>query len=136
MVIHVGEEAADQHTMSRLKKAETTWRVNPDGEIRDTFKNLSKVFEMSEKEFFRCYVTGKKDKKDSFFKECLKCKHVVRANLPELPFSNFYVASKIAKHLPEKSTVHIGASNSIRVWSMFDFPEGTFVDSNMGCRSC
>ena len=134
LVIHVGEEAADQHTMSRLKKAETTWRVNPDGEIRDAFRNLSKVFEMSEKEFFRHYITGKNEKKDSFFKECLKCKHAVRASLPELPFSNFYVASKIAEHLPDKSTVHIGASNSIRVWSMFDFPEGTFADSNMGCR--
>lgn len=35
--------------------AEEIWRVNPDGEIRDTYQHLTKVFEMQEEDFFKAY---------------------------------------------------------------------------------
>ena len=136
LVIHLGEEAADLHTMKLLKSATQTWRVSLDGELRDSFRNLSNVFEMSEKFFFDHYNFLVEDKQtdNSFFLKCIKCCKDVEQQIPDLPFSNFYAASKLAPHLPNNAVVHFGASNTIRVWSMFDLPEGVLTDSNMGCR--
>src|SRR5699024_12463592 len=38
------------------------WRVNADGELRDPFKKLTCVFQMSEEAFFRHYGKDKSDK--------------------------------------------------------------------------
>lgn len=136
LVIHLGEEAADLHTMKLLKSAKQTWRVSRDGELRDTFRNLSNVFELSEKFFFEHYnsLVESNQTNSSFYLECVNCYKEVDRQIPELPFSNFYVASKLALQLPNNAVVHFGASNTIRVWSMFDLPEGVLTDSNMGCR--
>lgn len=135
LVIHLGEEAADQHTMSRMKKAEETWRVSEDGELRDTFRNLTNVFEMKESHFFQRYTDSTSAvTSNTYLMECIKCHDMVAGQIPELPFSNFYIASKMAAEFPDNSFIHFGASNTIRVWSAFDFPETVRTDSNMGCR--
>lgn len=136
LVIHLGEEAADLQTMERMKKAVETWRVSEDGELRDTFRNLSAVFEMTEEAFFENYINDclQTSEKSAYLQKCMDCSKMVAGQIPELPFSNFYAASKIAPQFPENSIVHLGVSNTIRVWSMFDFPNSVQADSNMGCR--
>ena len=42
-------------------KMKEVWRVHPDGEVRDTFKKLTNVFEMQEAEFFEHYCAVKAD---------------------------------------------------------------------------
>ena len=68
VLVHIGEVSAEEGAM-RMIRSKETWRVSPDGEIRDTFRNMSYVFEMSEKEFFEAY--GNENSVDiSYYEEC------------------------------------------------------------------
>lgn len=134
LLIHVGGPAADEATMAKLKSVNEVWRVNPDGEVRDTFRKLSNIFKMNEKEFFEYYNNQNCQPQDSFLKECYSLTAAIEVSTPKLPFSNVYVASVLSKKLPSNSLIHIGLSNSIRAWSMFDFPETVSSDSNTGVR--
>lgn len=132
-LIHIGEQMADWPTMNKLKSAKTTWRVSPDGELRDTFGNLSKVFKMTFVNFFKSYINDK-FKNDSYLKECLSAKASLSIPIDRLPLSNVYVAVKISKELPLDSVLHIGASNTVRAWSMVDIPDRVRSYGNVGCR--
>ena len=47
VLIHIGEVSGEEGAM-RMVRGKETWRVSEDGEIRDTFRNMSHVFEMPE----------------------------------------------------------------------------------------
>lgn len=132
-LIHLGEQMADWPTMTKLKSAKTTWRVSPDGELRDTFGNLSKVFKMTLTDFLKQY-TFDNESKDSYLKECKAVKKSLRIPIETLPLSNVYTAAKMSAALPSDSILHMGASNTVRAWSMFDLPEGVKSYGNVGCR--
>ena len=129
LMIHVGEVSGDYYTM-RMRPAEV-WRVSPDGEIRDTFRKMTKVFEMDEETFFRKYSEGKASD-DSLLKiyqdECSK----VASALPELPFSNIWAASQAAPLLPEGCVLHLGILNTLRAWNFFELPASVQTASNVG----
>ena len=48
ILIHIGEISAD---LARLSIG-GVWRVNEDGEVRNTFGSLTRIFEMPEEYFF------------------------------------------------------------------------------------
>lgn len=50
LLIHIGEVSGDTYTQGKLKP-KNVWRVSEDGEIRDTFRVLSSVFQMREIDF-------------------------------------------------------------------------------------
>ena len=50
-MVHIGDISSSDYKI----QAKEVWRVNPDGEIRDTFQKLYNVFEMKEVEFFEYY---------------------------------------------------------------------------------
>lgn len=142
LLIHLGGSAADEPTVGRLKKGiHCVWRVSPDGELRDTFGKLSAVFEMREGAFFKQFSAGRKstDKKngtdsDSYLKTCMRLKDSLQIPYDNLPLSNVYAASRIAPALPKGSLIHLGVSNTIRAWTLFDFPVSISSVSNIGCR--
>lgn len=121
LIIHIGYISNQQCKFSKV------WRINPDGEPVNTFGKLQAVFQMTELEFFRHYTKNKKGINRVFldcWKERLENAQFV---IPELPFSNIFVAQKIAPRLPKDSVVHLGIRNSIRAWNYFD------VDSSILC---
>lgn len=134
LLIHLGEPTGDGSTMERFKNVERVWRVSPDGELRDTFKKLEKVFEMTEKSFFAQIVHHKQGNKKTYYYACKELADTISLPLDELPFSNIYIAAKIAPKIPENSFVQIGVSNTIRAWTFVDFPDSVETGSNVGCR--
>lgn len=126
LVIHIGY--VDGYLPFTAKEI---WRVNPDGIIRDTFKKLTYVFEMSEKEFFSHYSDGV-DGDDSLIAQCLKERAALAATIPELPYSNAWIASQTVGKLPENSVLHLGILNTLRHWNYFETPETVSVFSNTG----
>jgi len=48
LLIHIGEVSGTAHVNGRI-----VWRVSPDGEVRDTFKNVSDIFMMNEIDVFQ-----------------------------------------------------------------------------------
>lgn len=109
------------------------WRVNPDGEIRDTFNHLTNVYEMTEEYFFTSYnkmINTKSN--DSYIKEWKDENNKLLDKLGELPFSNIWIAKKTTKLLPKNSILHLGILNSLRSWNFFDTDDTILGYSNTG----
>lgn len=103
-------------------QAKELWRVNPDGELRDYRMCLTKVFEMEESEFFSRYaqITPQKNESNSFLAAWQTENEKFLKKLPELPFSNIWVAQHTASKLPENCRLHLGILNSLRSWNFFE----------------
>ena len=135
VLIHIGEESGDNVVQSALKSVKEVWRVSPDGEIRDTFKKLKYVFEMPEMTFFDAYKASESiPSLNSYYKIFREKYDNISRKIPELEFSSIYVASQISSKLPPESVIHLGVSDTIRAWSMFELPEGVRTRCNSGCR--
>jgi 2-succinyl-5-enolpyruvyl-6-hydroxy-3-cyclohexene-1-carboxylate synthase len=129
LLITIGEITGDYYTLNL--GANHVWRVNPDGEIRDTIKKLKTVFEMPEICFFNHYISNS-EVESNYYKECMRKLLEVRNKIPELPFSNVWIASQISSKLPENSVIHFGILNSLRCWNFFELPESIESSSNVG----
>ena len=129
LLIHIGEISGDNSLLGMGGKE--VWRVNEDGEIRDTFRKLSHVFEMPEEVFFEKY-THSESGDDSYIQFCNHQLNETRSKVPDLPFSNVWLASKIAHLIPDGSTIHFGILNSLRSWNFFELPNSVTSASNVG----
>ncbi len=130
LMVHIGEVSAAAFFGSVPTKE--VWRISEDGELRDPFKKLTTVFQMSEEKFFAHYGKDKTDCHKAFdhYEEVFE---KIYANIPELPFSNIWAASQLSKRLPQNSIFHLSASNTRRCWNMFHLPKGVQSQSNVGC---
>ncbi|PTP60930.1 2-succinyl-5-enolpyruvyl-6-hydroxy-3-cyclohexene-1-carboxylate synthase [Vibrio splendidus] len=130
VLIHIGEVTGDYYTTKNIGKE--VWRVSKDGEIRDTFRKLSYVFEMPEEYFFEHYSNNGITVSNSYYTHCKKQLEELYNKLPELPYSNIWVASKIAHKIPDNSTIHFGILNSLRSWNFFELPSSVLSTSTVG----
>ncbi|MBQ6976457.1 MAG: hypothetical protein IJQ16_07910, partial [Selenomonadaceae bacterium] len=135
LLIHLGEQAGDSYTYyMKLQNRMEVWRVSEDGELRDTFQRLTKVFEMPESEFFKHYAARRysfeprTSQLKTFQEEAAK----IYAKIPELPFSNVWLAHKTIKRLPEGSVLHLGIFNALRTWNFFECSKTIQIFSNIG----
>jgi 2-succinyl-5-enolpyruvyl-6-hydroxy-3-cyclohexene-1-carboxylate synthase len=132
LLIHIGEISGDYYTLALGKKAKEIWRVSEDGEIRDTFRKLRYIFEMPEQGFFEKYANEKIETPNHYYQICTERLGELRNKVPDLPFSNIWIASKMAHRIPEGSTIHFGILNSLRSWNFFELPGSVFSASNVG----
>lgn len=130
LMIHIGEVSAA--TFAGTIPVKEIWRVSEDGELRDPFKKLTTIFQMSELSFFKHYGKNNENKHANIDRYTELFAEIYN-NIPELPFSNIWTASQLSKRLPKGSLFHISASNSRRCWNMFHLPEGVQCTSNVGC---
>ncbi len=129
--IHIGYVSADYPGLSFSGKVPKEWRVNKDGEIRDAMGNSDSVFEMSEHFFFAHYAT-KEGKHTEFLDICNEGYNEVYDRIPELPFSNIWIAKQISSKIPKESFIHFGILNSIRSWNMFKMDDSVLGFCNSG----
>lgn len=128
-LIHIGGVSGDYYTLGI--SAKQVWRVSEDGELRDTFRKLRYVFEMPESAFFSHY-TDSEVGDDSYLALCKKAYEDVYSHIPELPFSNIWMAQQLAPSLPENSVLHLGILNTLRSWNFFEIPASVLSYSNVG----
>lgn len=136
LLIHLGEEHGDYYTDPAMRRAKEVWRVSEDGEIRDPFKKLTHVFEMREIDFFRHYAQDETvDHTQHSYLDALKKETAeLYSMIPELPFSNIWVAQKVIPQFPSDACLELGVSNTMRSWTFFDFKQETYTLANTGCR--
>ena len=127
LCIHIGEVSGSIVGFS----AAQTWRVSPDGKLRDTFGNLSRVFMMPEETFFEHYSNedgAHRELYDAMTDEV----EMLGRKLPELPFSNIWMAQHMVDKLPKGCELHLGIYHSLRSWNFFKLPEGIEAKCNVG----
>ena len=128
LLIHFGEVSGDyDHGIN----AKNVWRVNEDGEIRDSFRRLTCVFEMSERQFLKLY-TKEFMKDDSFLHKCKDEYRTCYDKIPKLPFSNVWIAKQMSSIVPENSVLHLGILNTLRSWNFFEINSNVKTYSNVG----
>ena len=130
LMVHIGEVSAA--TFAGSVPVKQIWRVSEDGELRDPFKKLTTVFQMSEEYFFKHYSSEDGCKHEAIDRYRAAFGEIYN-HIPELPFSNIWTASQLSARLPKGSLFHISASNSRRCWNMFHLPEDVQCTSNVGC---
>lgn len=129
LLIHIGDVSGSQFMIGRLNPKEV-WRVNVDGELHDTFKKLSNVFKMREEDFFSYYI--REDVTVSYFEQCKEEVCRLFQELPDVPFSNFWIAQFLSNKMPEPCTIHFGILNSFRSWSFFKLSNSISTSCNVG----
>ena len=128
-LIHMGDVSAADIFMN----TENVWRINPDGVVRDTFKKLKYVFEMEEIDFFNKYnqMIDKMTENIFYHQWVEECEQIWK-QMPELPFSNVWIASQTLNKFPAGSIIYYGILNTFRSWSYFKASKGCIGYSNTG----
>ena len=54
------------------------------------------------------------------------------SNMPDLPFSNAWIASQLSKKIPNNSVLHLGILNSLRSWNFFEVDKSIRTYCNVG----
>ena len=130
LLIHIGDISGAY--MGILPQ--NVWRVNPDGEVRDTYRKLTYVFEMKEADFFERYCANNQsdDENNSYYKEWKSIYDRLYSKIDEMPFSGAWIAWKTMSKLPADSALHLGILNSLRCWNYFEMPKNVLGYCNVG----
>ncbi len=133
LMIDLGEVSGDYFTLP----VNEVWRVSESETIQDRFSRLSYFFEMPEQYFFEKYVEAANMERsgnscDSFLKSCKARYMEIYNSIPELPFSNIWIAKHLSPMIPQNSVIHFGILNSLRSWNFFNLPNGVCSNSNVG----
>lgn len=127
LCIHIGEVSGNLYNIHAIH----TWRVSPDGALRDTFGNLQRVFMMPEEEFFERYAEDNASHTELLDAMTAEVE-AVKEKLPELPFSNIWIAQQMYNRLPKGCELHLGIYHSLRSWNFFKLPAGIQAKCNVG----
>ena len=128
LLIHLGEVSGNTYGV----RGKETWRISEDGNIRDTFGTLTKVFEMSPYAFFEHYNKDAKQTKTEYLESCLKEYQRIYEMIPDLPLSNIWIAQHTIQSLPEGCEFYMGILNSLRSWNFFPLPKNVNARCNVG----
>lgn len=130
LIIHVGEVSGSRTGSALLARA-PVWRVSEDGEVRDLRGKLEHVFEMDFGDFCRHYA-GTDSADGSYAAHWQNADREIRAHVPELPFSNCWIAQRMRDMLPAGARLHLGIYNSLRSWNCFPPPPSIRASANVG----
>lgn len=104
------------------------WSIEPEGIVRDVFKCQNALFECSPYDFFSNMNELSEDA--CSIKYLNQWKTLEQAIvMPDMPFSNFYIAREFSKVIPDGSILHMAILNSTRLMQFFK------LDSSIKCFS-
>lgn len=129
LLIHIGSVSGAYIPLNSRE----TWRVNQDGEVRDLFGNLTKVYQMSEFEFFNHYsINSAKQPSTELLDTAKKERERILNKIGKLPFSTLWIAQQIENSLPKEAALHLAILNTLRSWNIFETEETVTCYSNTG----
>lgn len=131
LLIHLGEVSGEYYATYNLWPSEV-WRVSEDGEIKDPFMRITKIFEMSEQLFFKNYADTQRTKNLTLYEVYKSAYDKLLSRIPELPFGNIWIAQQIHSLLPEYSILHFSIFNSLRSWNFFELSDTIKSSCNVG----
>lgn len=110
-----------------------SWRVNEDGEIRHRNYNIKYIFEMSELNFFKKYNSLETNKSEtSIYNMWLEEESGFKNSIPNVPFSNVWIAQQMYNKLPENTNLYLGILNTLRSWNFCPLLKKQTVYCNTG----
>lgn len=129
-IVHIGEVSGDYPSHKIFDDCLDVWRVSEDGEVRDFGGNLRNVFEGKEHEFFNKFTP--KEGSNDYYKIWQDLDAKFRGMMPNIPFSNAWIASKSHNEIPKDSYLNLAILNSLRSWNYFPIDKSITTTSNVG----
>ena len=127
LLIHIGGMSDFPSIAANPKEV---WRVAEDGLIADRYRTLTNVFETREQTFFSRYAAMAQAAGDgSYLAECRKAQQRLWQKVPEMPFSQLWIAHRLHDKLPSGCVLHLGILSPLRSWGYFNIGSG--IDGNM-----
>jgi 2-succinyl-5-enolpyruvyl-6-hydroxy-3-cyclohexene-1-carboxylate synthase len=110
------------------------WQIDTAGRIRDFSDKLTDVFECTPQYFFNCFAENapQDSKNDMTYYNMWNDDIKMLDYSSNLPFSNMYVAKKLAEIIPDRSVLHLAILSSTRTMQFFDLKPNVKVYSNIG----
>lgn len=135
LVISIGNNLAAYKLKPFLRanyKKMENWYISLSGKVRDSYKSLTTIFEMSVSSFFENICKYSIDSKNSlnYYNEWKKTESFI--NIPDVELSNMYVAKSLAEIIPENSILHLAILNSTRTMQYFKLNKNIHTYSNVG----
>lgn len=142
ILITIGGITGDYSIYSKLFGAPNGsfehWRINPDGDVVDTYGKLTRVYQMSIADFF--IENEEECNNHSYFNVWKTALDNIILNT-EIPLSNLFVAQQLHDKIPESSRMNFAILNSLRSWGYFSLHNSIVCSSNVaafgidGCLS-
>ena len=138
VVISIGGQTGDYplyNVLSRVEYADMEhWRICDDGNVVDTYDKLTKIFEMSLKNFLVSFLDAQSDKSVQNHEFYKRWKNLTesRSTGIELPFSNAAIAQYLSGRMPSNSIIQFAILNSLRIWNLFALDASIECYSNVG----
>jgi len=131
IVIDIGS-VTPVYSMPNFLKGVDMWRISEDGEFHQRcFGNLRKQFDCLEYTFFKTLANGQaKASENEYYNTVME--KIGKVIVPDLPFSNIFVASILAQKLPESCSLHMGASESVSNMNFFELKKSVNSIGNVG----
>lgn len=127
LVVTIGGILGEYGIFSKLFNAPAGsiehWRVAEDGNVVDTFKKLTRIFECSPSYFLDRVSEGKKSEDHSYYELWKSYYDNISCDM-DLPLSNLYIAQQLHKDIPTGSTLNFAILNSFRSWLCFPTKAG------------
>lgn len=132
LCIYIGTVTGEYYSsLSVCKKAKQFWLLDPEGKYRNRYGSLSAVISVNESKFFKNFAEGEKQEA-SFYDALTKQYNDLVTKIPEVPFSNLWVALKSQSEVPVNSAIHATINNSFRSWNILNLPTGVEGSTNVG----
>ena len=132
LVISFGDNMQERIKELLRNKNIQHWSIDEAGEIRDCFKSLTVLYECSPQYFFEKMnklILNNYNADGIYLNSWKKVSNAIE--LPEMPFTNFYVSKEFSKVIPKNSTLHLSILNATRQMQFFNLDESIKVFSNV-----
>lgn len=130
IVFHLGEVSGDYPTSRVLEECQEVWRVSEDGEVRDRGGKLRYVYEGSISSLLEKLEIDRVN--NDLYDAWKSIDSELRTHIPELPYSNAWIASELSNSIPRGSFIHLAILNSLRCWNLFEVDNSVLTSSNVG----
>lgn len=131
VLIVLAGNAATQYKFKLKGRVHETWLVDPEGEVRDYYRNLRCVFECGHLEFLRRMAEAEVElTRGSYLSEWKRAVDLLPT--PEFPWSNLYAISHLMGSIPGGSILSLANSSTIRLAQYFELDPSVAVYCNRG----
>ena len=129
IIIDIGDVSGEYYAAPLFQNAEI-WRISENGSFTYRFNiPVAKTFDCKEKYFFEL-LTNKSDCRNGYY-------DLVKAEMdsltkPDLPLCNSFVVQRLAKYIPQGSSLHHAVSNTKRNMNFQEFDDSIDISCNIG----
>lgn len=146
LVITIGGHIVSKRLKQFIRECPLSehWHISSDGKVTDTFQQVTEIIQSDYSSFLKylantvIHQTNSSKGRSPEIREqqqnylALWEKHCASIPRPEAGFSSLSAIGEVISHLPAKSTLQIGNSNSVRFAQLFPLPSSAHVFCNRG----